>query len=479
MREPSVRRQCELLELPRSTAYYQADCRERREPGDHAFDRRALHGDAVLWSSSVDVVASAVSRVCHQSRSVCGRLLRTMGIEAVFPGRRTTKPEPGHKKYPYLLRDVEITRPNQVWSTDITYVPLRRGFMYLVAVMDWHSRFVLSWRLSNTLGGEFCVASLEEALARWGCPEIFNSDQGSQFTSPTFTGRLEERGIRVSMDGRGRALDNVFIERLWRSVKYEDIYLKDYDGADELYRGLELWFGNYGHRRRIRDWGIARRGRFTAACEDDRGGTKTDRATRRNGRGTESGISPSAGGHWLRFVRRRYAPSHCTAPVSPGPRNPRPLRGRANTRRTCEVSVPCSFARDPVADAPGSPVELLILQVRRTDSFAMTPGAERQRLIVADEFDIGRCRNSVVEPSRPKDGVDRHAAGSLAEKVLSVGKRRSEDAGVFAVGFVDARPGDRHHRVVLLAYDRGSVGFIPATTSPMTSGVQSSGKLTV
>ena len=119
----------------------------------------------------------------------------------------------------------------------------------MVAVMDWYSRFVLSWRLSNTLGGEFCVASLEEALATWGEPEIFNSDQGSQFTSPTFTGRLEERGIRVSMDGRGRALDNVFIERLWRSVKYEDIYLKDYDGADELYQGLAKWFEHYGHRR--------------------------------------------------------------------------------------------------------------------------------------------------------------------------------------------------------------------------------------
>jgi putative transposase len=177
------------------------------------------------------------------------RLLRVMGIEAVFPGRRTTKAEPGHKKYPYLLRNLAITRPNQVWSTDITYVPLRRGFMYLVAVMDWHSRLVLSWRLSNTLENGFCIESLEEALATWGCPEIFNSDQGSQFTSPTFTSRLEDRGIRVSMDGRGRALDNVFIERLWRSVKYEDIYLKDYEGAAELYRGLEAWFDFYSHRR--------------------------------------------------------------------------------------------------------------------------------------------------------------------------------------------------------------------------------------
>jgi putative transposase len=245
---PSVRRQCELLELPRSTAYYRSAAEGVENLAimrliDAHFMETPYYGRR-RWTWWL--------RQCHGyviNPKRVGRLLGTMGIEAVFPGRRTTKPEPGHKKYPYLLRDVEITRPNQVWSTDITYVPLRRGYMYLVAVMDWHSRFVLSWRLSNTLGGEFCVASLEEALARWGCPEIFNSDQGSQFTSPTFTGRLEERGIRVSMDGRGRALDNVFIERLWRSVKYEDIYLKDYDGADELYRGLELWFGNYGHRR--------------------------------------------------------------------------------------------------------------------------------------------------------------------------------------------------------------------------------------
>jgi putative transposase len=244
----SVRRQCELLELPRSTAYY----RMASESDENLAIMRLLDAQYLempfygrrrwtWWLRECQGYVINAKRV--------GRLLRLMGIEAAFPGRRTTKPEPGHKRYPYLLRDLEITRPNQVWCTDITYVPLRRGFMYLVAVMDWHSRFVLSWRLSNTLGGEFCVASLEEALERWGCPEIFNSDQGSQFTSPQFTGRLEDRGIRVSMDGRGRALDNVFIERLWRSVKYEDIYFKDYDGADELYRGLEWWFGFYGHRR--------------------------------------------------------------------------------------------------------------------------------------------------------------------------------------------------------------------------------------
>lgn len=244
----SVRRQCELLELPRSTAYYRLAEESAENLAimrliDANFTETPCYGRRrwTWWLRKRHGYVINPKRV--------GRLLRTMGIEAVFPGRRTTVPAPGHKKYPYLLRGLEITRPNQVWSTDITYVPLRRGFMYLVAVMDWYSRFVLSWRLSNTLGGEFCVASLEDALATWGEPEIFNSDQGSQFTSPTFTGRLEDRGIRVSMDGRGRALDNVFIERLWRSVKYEDIYLKDYDGADELYRGLSKWFEHYGHQR--------------------------------------------------------------------------------------------------------------------------------------------------------------------------------------------------------------------------------------
>lgn len=244
----SVRRQCELLELPRSTAYYQP----AEESVENLTIMRLIDANFTETPCYGRRRWTWWLRTCHGyaiNPKRVGRLLRTMGIEAVFPGRRTTAPAPGHKKYPYLLRGVEITRPNQVWSTDITYVPLRRGFMYLVAVMDWHSRFVLSWRLSNTLGGEFCVASLDEALASWGEPEIFNSDQGSQFTSPAFTGRLEERGIRVSMDGRGRALDNVFIERLWRSVKYEDIYLKDYDGADELYRGLAKWFEHYGHRR--------------------------------------------------------------------------------------------------------------------------------------------------------------------------------------------------------------------------------------
>lgn len=176
------------------------------------------------------------------------RLMRRMGIEAIYPQRRTTRPATGHKVYPYLLRNVEITRPDQVWSADITYVPLRHGFLYLTAVLDWYSRYVLAWRLSNTLEGSFCLEALDEALAR-GRPEIFNSDQGSQFTAQAFTGRLESHGVAISMDGRGRALDNVFIERLWRSVKYEEIYPKDYADGWEAEESLAEYFCFYRHRR--------------------------------------------------------------------------------------------------------------------------------------------------------------------------------------------------------------------------------------
>ena len=176
------------------------------------------------------------------------RLMRLMGLEAVYPKRRTTCPAPGHKIYPYLLRNLQVTRPDQVWATDITYVPLRHGFLYLVAVIDWYSRYVLSWRLSNTLEGSFCLEALEEALGR-SRPEIFNSDQGSQFTAAAFTGRLEAAGVAISMDGRGRALDNVFVERLWRSVKYEEVYLKDYADGWEAEESLTSYFRFYCHVR--------------------------------------------------------------------------------------------------------------------------------------------------------------------------------------------------------------------------------------
>lgn len=172
------------------------------------------------------------------------RLMRLMGIEAIYPKHRTTRPGKGHKIYPYLLRDVAITRPNQVWSSDITYIPLQQGFLYLVAVIDWYSRYVLSWRLSNTLHGDFCLEALDEALSNQR-PEIFNSDQGSQFTAVSFTSRLQACGTAISMDGVGRAMDNVFIERLWRTVKYEEVYLYSYQTGWEAEERLTEYFHFY------------------------------------------------------------------------------------------------------------------------------------------------------------------------------------------------------------------------------------------
>jgi putative transposase len=242
----SVQRQCELLGLPRSTFYYEPATESAENLGlMRLIDEQYLQ---VPFYGSRRVTAWLNSQGHEVNRKRVQRLMRLMGLEALYPKRRTSQPGAGHKIYPYLLRDLEITRPDQVWSTDITYVPLRRGFMYLVAVLDWYSRYVLSWRLSNSLESCFCLEALEEALAV-GQPEIFNTDQGSQFTSAAFTGRLESVGVAVSMDGRGRALDNVFIERLWRTVKYEDIYLKDYGGADDLYEGLSGYMEFYDRER--------------------------------------------------------------------------------------------------------------------------------------------------------------------------------------------------------------------------------------
>jgi putative transposase len=172
------------------------------------------------------------------------RLMRIMGIEAIYPKPKLSQRNKKHKIYPYLLRDVMIDRPNQVWSTDITYVPLQDGFMYLTAVIDWYSRYVISWRVSNTLDSDFCVDALEDAL-NTGTPDIFNTDQGAQFTSKDFTTCLVEADVKISMDGKGRALDNIFVERLWRSVKYENIYLKDYRNGADLYYGMEDYFSFY------------------------------------------------------------------------------------------------------------------------------------------------------------------------------------------------------------------------------------------
>ena len=176
------------------------------------------------------------------------RLMQQMGLEAIYPKPRLSDPAPGHRIYPYLLRGLKIERPDQVWSTDITYVRLRGGFIYLAAILDWYSRYVLAWEVSVTLDTSFCLSALDWAL-RKSKPEIFNSDQGAQFTSEDFTGRLRDHGIQISMDGRGRALDNVFVERLWRTVKYEEIYLKDYDGVPDVMGNLSRYFHFYNHER--------------------------------------------------------------------------------------------------------------------------------------------------------------------------------------------------------------------------------------
>ena len=174
--------------------------------------------------------------------------MRLMGLEAIYPKPKTTQRNKEHKVYPYLLRDILIDRPNQVWSTDITYIPIQGGFMYLTAVIDWYSRYVISWQLSNTMESDFCVEALDMAL-KTATPSIFNTDQGVQFTSKEFIGRLEKEQIQISMDGKGRALDNIFVERLWRSVKYEDVYPKDYQSGIELYHGMKNYFSFYNQDR--------------------------------------------------------------------------------------------------------------------------------------------------------------------------------------------------------------------------------------
>ena len=177
------------------------------------------------------------------------RLMRLMGLEVIYPKPKTSKPHPEHRIYPYLLKGLDINRPDMVLATDITYIPLRRGFMYLVAVMDWHSRKVLSWRVSNTLDADFCVSALQGAIARYGCPKIFNTDQGSQFTSDAFTNVLKSNNIKISMDGRGRCMDNIFVERLWWTVKYHYLHLHSFENGHELRKGLSSWFEYYNQER--------------------------------------------------------------------------------------------------------------------------------------------------------------------------------------------------------------------------------------
>jgi putative transposase len=241
-----VRRQCELLGLNRSSLYYQP----AGETPENLRLMRLIDEEytAHPFYGSRRMAAWLVSQGEAVNRKRVQRLLRLMGLEAIYPKPRLSVAGRGHRVYPYLLRNVSIERPDQVWSADITYVPLASGFMYLVATIDWFSRYVIAWRLSNTLDGSFCLEMLEEALAQ-GRPEIFNTDQGVQFTAEAWTGRLESAGVPVSMDGRGRCLDNVFVERLWRSVKYEDIYLHAYEGGLALQGGLGRYFPFYNEER--------------------------------------------------------------------------------------------------------------------------------------------------------------------------------------------------------------------------------------
>jgi putative transposase len=242
-------RQCELAGVSRATVHAQ------RKPVltsnvdlvllrliDEQYTRRPFYG-------SRKMVTYLKGQGHWVNRKRVQRLMRILGLAGMAPGPNTSRPHPQHKVYPYLLRGVVVSRPNQVWSTDITYIRLTHGFVYLVAVIDWYSRRVLSWRISNTMDTVFCVDCLEEALQRYGKPEIFNTDQGCQFTSESFTGVLKANHIAISMDGRGRALDNIFVERLWRSVKYEDVYLKGYSNPMELMIGLTEYFVFYNDER--------------------------------------------------------------------------------------------------------------------------------------------------------------------------------------------------------------------------------------
>jgi putative transposase len=245
--ELSVVRQCELVSISRSGFYYQPT---GETPLNLALmrliDQQFLE---TPWYGSRQMTRHLRREGYTVGRKRVRRLMAKMGLEPIYQRPRTTVPHPEHQVYPYLLREMVIDCPNQVWCADITYIPMRRGFLYLVAVMDWATRKVLSWRVSNTMDAEFCIEALEEALERFGRPEIFNSDQGSQFTSPRFTGVLQEAGVRISMDGRGRWMDNVFIERLWRSLKYECIYLHAFETGSALRAGLREWIGYYNARR--------------------------------------------------------------------------------------------------------------------------------------------------------------------------------------------------------------------------------------
>jgi putative transposase len=263
----SIVTQCRLLKIARSSLYYQpvpADADEL------AVMRRIdeLHLEYPFYGSRrMAVVLRNDGWVVNRKRTQ--RLMRLMGLEAIYQKPNTSRPHPGHKVYPYLLRGLIIDRPNQVWCADITYVPMAKGFVYLVAVMDWFSRRVLAWRLSITMETDFCVDALGEAMDRHGRPEIFNTDQGVQFTSAAFLDELSSQGVRISMDGKGRFLDNIFIERLWRSLKYEEVYIKAYGSVTEARQGIGTWLGFYNEKRphQALDYRTPRAVHEASACE--------------------------------------------------------------------------------------------------------------------------------------------------------------------------------------------------------------------
>jgi putative transposase len=243
----SIRRQCELLRVSRSGLYYEpvglsAEDLELMRRIDELHLKHPFYG-----SRRMSVELRAEGR--DANRKHVQRLMRRMGLEGLAPRPKTSEPHPEHAVYPYLLRGLTVDRPNQVWATDITYIPMKSGFLYLVAIMDWYSRRVLSWRLSNTLDSRFCVEALEEAFERFGQPQIFNTDQGAQFTADAFTKPLLDRGVAVSMDSKGRWMDNVFVERLWRSLKYEEVYLHAYENPSEARAGIGTWFEFYNTLR--------------------------------------------------------------------------------------------------------------------------------------------------------------------------------------------------------------------------------------
>jgi putative transposase len=242
----SIKRQCRLLDISRSGLYYQSKGISEEDLNlMKLIDRQYL---MTPYYGARKIAAWLKSQDHLVNRKRVRRLMRLMGLKAIYRRPRTSKPAPGHKIYPYLLGSMKITRPNQVWAADITYIPMASGFLYLVAIIDWYSRYVLSWRLSNTLDTGFCIEALEEAL-RKGRPDIFNTDQGAQFTSEAFIGLLEKHGVRISMDGKGSYNDNLFIERLWRTVKYEEVYLKAYQDGRDAGTNLDAYFRFYNTER--------------------------------------------------------------------------------------------------------------------------------------------------------------------------------------------------------------------------------------